>query len=148
MKQILVTGPQRSGTTIAAHIFASDLGLQYIDEEEFSKTQLIPTNSVVQAPFALKASLELSLLYPDLHIIFMVRPKEEILESMNRVDWQPALATHRQTLVDHYFLLWETMKQHLPNERYSELQYHSLEQHPLFIKDRSNFSLRQWQLIP
>ena len=145
MTRILVTGPQRSGTTIAAHIISQDKGLHYIDENEFLKDQTIPPDSVVQAPFVLKFSVELSIQYPDLHIIKMVRHKQDIIASMERVNWHPELAPHYDTLIDHFEAVWKISKLHIPEDRYTELPYRSLSTHPLFVKDRSHFTLRQWK---
>jgi hypothetical protein len=67
---IIVTGPQRSGTTIAAHIIAQETGGVFVDELDYSLP--LPDKAVVQAPFLLKAVVELSFLLPDAPVCFYV----------------------------------------------------------------------------
>ena len=42
--------------------------------------------------------------------------------------------------------LWLSCKVLISEERLTELSYNSLRDHPLFIEDRSDFTVRQWQL--
>ena len=53
MDPIFVTGAQRSGTTIAARIIASDLNANYVDESDYHPEDL-PSNAIIQAPFIYK----------------------------------------------------------------------------------------------
>ena len=57
---IFVTGPQRAGSRLTSHIIARQTGRTFIDELDYSPD--IPMNSVIQAPFLLKAVIELSFL--------------------------------------------------------------------------------------
>ena len=50
---VFVTGPQRSGTTIAARILADQSNKTYVDESEYNALTL-PDNAIIQAPFANK----------------------------------------------------------------------------------------------
>ncbi len=67
---IFVVGPQRSGTRIASHIIAHESGRTFVDELEYNLH--IPLNSVVQAPFLLKAVVELSFLLSYCSVCFYV----------------------------------------------------------------------------
>ena len=68
---IIVTGPQRAGSRIAAHMLASDLGGVFVDELDYCLP--LPDNAVVQAPFLLKAVVELSFLLPGAKFAFIDR---------------------------------------------------------------------------
>ena len=48
---------------------------------------LTSMNSVIQAPFLLKAVIELSFIFPTAQFAFMYRNKEDIIKSMERVEW-------------------------------------------------------------
>ena len=147
MPQYLVTGPQRSGTTIAAHILSCELNLQYIDEFDVDFNNL-PDDCVVQAPFALKHIVELAFRYPTLHFVYIIREPDEIIASMERIQWFKAYIDDPQfysTYITQCRLMWTAYKSLLP-ERWTELNYSSFESHPLFVKDRDSFTVKQWQL--
>ena len=46
---VLVTGPQRAGTTITARMIAHDTGLRYIDESAFAATDEVRWRRVVKS---------------------------------------------------------------------------------------------------
>ena len=147
MPLIFVTGPQRSGTTIAARILAHDLNRPYVDEAEYTPND-IPTNAVIQAPFILKSVLELSFLFPEAHFVFMDRDKEEIIKSMERIEWYKDYIDDPlfySTYVDHTYQYLELLCKTLDEDRWSILPYASLSNHPLFITNRDGFTVRQWQ---
>src|SRR5690606_32596522 len=95
-KHILVTGPQRSGTTIAAHILAHDLKYEYIDERRVgvrSYTKLFQEltsdrNSVVQGPCFASDCHWIDA--PDTAVVFMIRNCDEIVASEQRINWLEA----------------------------------------------------------
>lgn len=147
MAPIFVTGPQRSGTTIAARILATDLNRTYVDEAEYTPNNL-PRNAVIQAPFILKFVLELSFMFPKAHFVFMERNKADIVKSMERIEWYKDYftdSTFYDTYVDHTYKYINLLCDTLPKDRWSVLQYDSLINHPLFINDRYDFTVRQWQ---
>lgn len=147
MPQYLVTGPQRSGTTITAHILANDLDLPYFDETEFNPNN-IPENCVIQAPFALKHVIELSFRHPDLHFIYVIRDMDSIIASMERVGWYKDHIDHPDfysKYIAHCKLLWSSCKLLLDENRWTEIEYEQLQSHPFFVNDRANFVVRQWQ---
>jgi hypothetical protein len=147
MPQYLVTGPQRSGTTIAGHILADKFKLPYVDEFDVDFND-IPDDCVIQAPFALKHVIELAFRYPKLHFIYVIRKPEEIIASMERIQWFKAFIDDPQfypTYITQCRLMWAGYKSIMPSERWTELNYSSLESHPLFVKDRDSFTVKQWQ---
>src|SRR4051794_28861524 len=102
-RQIVVTGPQRSGTTICTHMVAADLGYTAIDETDkvFSaelknrvnhlsdpgslRRVLEENGIVVQAP---SASAFCHQLPEAIAVVFMIRPIDEILKSERRIGWK------------------------------------------------------------
>ena len=141
---IFVTGPQRAGSRLASHIVARQTGRQFIDELEYNIN--IPMNSVIQAPFLLKAVIELSFIFPTAQFAFMYRNKEDIIKSMERVEWYKDYSDHPDfysTFVDHCYTYIEQLKNELPQDRWFDIHYESLVHDPLFVKERSNFTVKQ-----
>ena len=90
--KIVVTGPQRSGTTIIARMIAHDTGHTYIDEslfevgdfKLFKKTIQDNDTCVIQCPgLAHKAHCLNE--YTDTIVLFCIRPVADIIASQNRV---------------------------------------------------------------
>ena len=96
---ILVTGPQRSGTTWAACALASQYGYVLYDERHpltagndtlvslqraFAFAREQPTGSVIQSPMATSVLHELPL-FPGLAIVFLARNCLDVFRSQNRV---------------------------------------------------------------
>lgn len=144
---IIVTGSQRSGTTIASVITASDRNLTFIDEAEF-----VPgndyNNCVIHLPYALDGYVMLHHIYPTAHFIVVTRSKADIIKSMKRIQWcREDVQDWEQFLddyVDNRFQLIDQLKSYLPDQ-VSLLPYESLASHRLFVTDRSNFTVKQWK---
>src|SRR4051812_34302210 len=96
-KQILVTGPQRSGTTIGARILAQELGLKFYPEESTGPynlrrtCQLLDqeTDFVLQSP-GMAAYCHLL----GIAVVFMRRDVLDIRRSEDRVRWQVQALEH------------------------------------------------------
>jgi len=90
---ILVTGPQRSGTTICARMIEHDLDYTYLDEREWNITfgeeaRILAEENwpcVLQGPGLLKDALLFN--QPKCAVVLMVRSVEDIIASQNRVGW-------------------------------------------------------------
>jgi len=86
-RTIVVTGPQRSGTTIAAKMIAHDLQREHIDEQDYGTHDLlcflriIDRSAVIQAP-ALSAYCHL--LPAHVAVVFMRREIDAIQASQDR----------------------------------------------------------------
>ena len=142
---IFVTGPQRAGSRLASHIIARQTGREFVDELDYSPD--IPMNSVIQAPFLLKAVIELSFMFPTAQFAFMYRDKQDIIKSMERIEWYKDYIKHHKfysTFVDHCYNYIEQLKNELPQDKWFDIHYESLVQDPLFVKDRSNFTVKQY----
>ena len=141
---IFVVGPQRAGSRLASHIIARDTGRQFIDELEYNIN--IPLNSVIQAPFLLKAVIELSFIFPTAQFAFMYRNKEDIIKSMQRIEWYKDYSENDSfyhSFVDHTYNYIDLLKQDLPQERWFDIHYESLKYDPMFVTDRSDFTVKQ-----
>ena len=155
---IVISGPQRSGTRIAAKIVAADTGKEYIDEKYINfhdirllRYYLSKGNKVIQCPslchFLHYINEESTL------VIIIYRPIEEILRSEHR-SWNEEsenteLFKYGYTggiISEIKYHFWETVQKLMLGEKAREIKYHKLENHPLFIKDRKNFRWDQTQL--
>lgn len=158
-KRILVTGPQRSGTTICARCIAEDTGHRYVDEEEIKISDMDLFHEVwteghplvLQAP-SLAAICDWIGRGRHTLVVWMLRPLDEILESQRRINWVWEEAERFEYNVsrnDHRPIAaiklqrWLQQRQVIPNK--IEVQYHSLSAHPLWVQDRGGWRLRQWR---
>lgn len=166
-KSILVTGAQRSGTTIAAHILAEELGKRYVDEDEIdiynwyaAMLEMEKEPSVLQAP-GLMHCVNL-FTKPSWAVVVMRRDLNEIYSSEERIGWRTInngfnlMAEMRRYKADYdvepvdgniaalKYQIWETKQKPLLKNAY-ELPYEELKGHPLFKSDRNNFEARQWK---
>ena len=147
---IIVTGPQRSGTTIAARILANDLNRTFVEDINFNATDN-RKDIVCQCPSALTTYMIIHHFMPGAHFILIKRDKADIIESMKRVQWSKKNVKDWEAFldqyVDHCFLQWKRLKQDLPDDCWSELPYESLSFHPLFVPkdERETFTSKQWQ---
>ena len=141
---IFVVGPQRAGSTLAARIIEQRTGRTFVDELDYSIN--VPDDSVIQAPFLLKAVLELSFYHPTAQFAFMYRNKQDIIKSMERIEWCKDYTddpNFYSAYIDHCYTYIDQLKNELPQERWFDIQYESLVHDPLFVKDRSDFTVKQ-----
>lgn len=150
---IVVTGPQRSGTTIAAAMVAADTGHELVREEAFNVhdpwlwRDLVsrPGQRVIQCPTMFAFVSELAE-RRDVLVVFMNRPLAEIHASQQRIGWAEA---DRQRELDRLGergdpaeikqRRWAAMD--LPNGR--TLDHAALRAHRMWVEDRGHFSARQ-----
>jgi|SRR6266446_2181530 len=153
---VLVTGPQRSGTTIGAHIIAIELGYQYIDEKDFgvhfperAKRFIERGNIVLQAPALCHVAHTFGCV-----VVMMRRPLCEIHASESRISWPRGeaareLGKYGVRVGDPAALKYERWDSTQKSQCIGfDLDYHSLETHPLWVAEdkRKMFRKRQWSL--
>ena len=166
--KILVTGPQRSGTHIAAKMIAHDLRYQLVSEEAFSThsvkkfTQLLERNfqMVVQCPGMCHVIHKFTAY--NVCIILMKRDIDDIKASERRIGWGRGLLDellkygikyeHLRSYVKNgsvpisqlKYELWDTYQSGKIIHRL-ELSYESLSAHPLWIpkEKRMHFGAKQ-----
>ena len=147
---IVVTGPQRSGTTIASQIIADDLDRRAIDESDFIMGHNYD-NCVIQLPQALDHFILLQHTYPGIQFLFVRRDPLDIIQSMKRIEWCKNDVYDWEVFLERFvmsrILLWNLIKTQIPAVC-SEIDYEAMADHPLFVsKDsRTSFTSKQWQL--
>ncbi len=138
---VLVTGPQRAGTRIAAKMIAHDTGLTYIDERAIDTDSLyrlsdaIHLGGVVQCP-AMCRFIHMFGQNEGLAIVMMMRVVEDIIASQKRIGWhwEPIELAYYETqgviseVKYHYWLKQKPMILHP-----YEVEYESLSEHPLWL---------------
>lgn len=159
-KKILVTGPQRSGTTICAKILAAELNYTYVDERKVgvrSLTELFnklsnESNIVIQGPAFCSCCQWID--SPETAIIIMRRDVNDIKKSQLRISWEEnnnELKNYFKTSGDiaevryHY---WDEFQSKMMRVPYFEIEYESLKSHPMWVdpEQRKNFTRRQTSL--
>lgn len=152
-RTIFVTGPQRSGTTIAARMIAHDLGYEYIDERDYGAHDLqmlfrvVEEQAVVQGP-ALSAYCHL--LPRHVAVVLMRRALADIVASQDRTTLPSGKSwTDEEEIVElaKYFRpqgpiagvkyeAWETVQKPAmtaQGKTFFEVLYEDLADHPLWV---------------
>ena len=157
--KIIVTGPQRSGTTIAARMIANDLGLRFFIEERVPTRQVHAglvqhqTGWVAQVPHLCRWVHDYGD-RDDVAIVMVRRPIDEILASQARIGWAPyerdELARYGLqdgVISEVKYDFWEQEQKPIIRHGF-EIDYHDLKEHPLWVPKRSRgkFAPRQHEL--
>jgi hypothetical protein len=158
-KYILVTGPQRSGTRIAAKIIAHDVGHRYVDETEIHTDSLYTLvwllsgdeRVVVQCP-ALSRYVHFFGDRDDVLIVWMVRARWDIKASQERIGWEWELleqfrydTTRPIAQAKHRY--WAFTQRPVIKHWY-EVHYEKLSDHPLWVpkERRADFTFNQTEV--
>ena len=160
---IIVTGCQRSGTTIAAHILGQEKKWVVWDESKwipdvlgiYVLQEMIEsgrTDLVIQSPTVLHDFVKVYHQLPQVHFVGMKRKTKHIIESMKRIKWyQDDVYHYLDFYHDHIRFMnnqWGLLKQMLPPETWTEVNYNELKDYSQFVpKDqRLNFTSKQWEI--
>lgn len=145
--RIVVTGPQRSGTRIAAKMIAADTGHGFVDEMEFAIKDLGAFREVMrrdhivaQAPHMLKDLVDEP---PEgIFVVLMRRDLERIHASERRIRWAEVyggnlteLAKFGLTEGDPAAVKYAYWDSHPKSVPFLELEYEALRSHPLWVPD-------------
>lgn len=167
---ILVTGPQRSGTTICARMIEHDLGHMYIDEVSFSvwngrrALELARQHApcVIQGPGLLK-DVGLFGEMDDTAVVVMRRDIDSILASQARIRWNrhaakalsnypvsddsPAKKNPGKWIARVKYEWWDNVGRKKVAHAY-EIEYESLSSHPMWVnmEERLDFTSRQYRV--
>lgn len=152
--KIMVTGPQRSGTTICARMIAHDTGHTYFDENQigidnqglWQNLFLTQSNFVVQAPGLAHVAHE----FPGF-VVWMQRAVVDIIASQKRIGWGFEDHELRKYRADHgpiaqvKYDFWREMQRSM-TAKYQEVRFSDLVHHPFFVHrdKRAGFGPRQW----
>lgn len=157
---VVVTGPQRSGTTIAGQMIAMDLGRKYVDEMRFGVRRLDRVKKildgsepvVIQAP-ALCRWVHLFARRPDTAVVMMRRDPADIIASQEAMDWtrrfEPnelaAYGVKAGPICKVKYAFWERHQRALLGEHAFEVEYESLRGHQLWVSEdlRQDFGPKQ-----
>ena len=155
---IIVTGCQRSGTGIVTQILSQEynktrLGNRDLYPQEMPKLSILlqhhVTDLLVQMPTALNCWLDMWHTFPDVHYVGVVRDTKDIIASMKRIKWRQDDFYHwpdyLHDTVAYMKGQWEIMKDILPDTAWTEVEYESFKDHPLFIEKelRKDFTVNQ-----
>ena len=156
-RKVLVTGPQRSGTTIATKILAFELGYRSVSEKDIKthslwrlhKRLLSLRREVIQGPCF--GSICHYIDTPKTLVVFMRRDVNEIVRSEQRIGWhaqQWELANYFRdsgTISAVRYECWEKYQQQLMEVPWIELEQASLAGHRLWVESdkRRHFSDHQ-----
>lgn len=157
-EKIIVTGPQRSGTTLVAAAIAHDLGYYFYPEEQIRVWELWrvrrlfkrTTNLVLQAPAICRYVHQFSA--PEVAIVLVRRDIEDIIASQERVDWTGEARELRQyglkqgAIADIKYRYWDEYQKAIIRNPF-EVEYELLKAHPLWLprEERAGFEPRQYQ---
>lgn len=160
-EQVLVTGPQRSGTTIAAKMLAADLKLPYMDERAFDTHDFEKFTRMVHSkdPMVLQCptmTVHCHLMPPDVQVVWMRRNLIDVLRSQERIGW----TEHEQLERDRYFdhsqepaavlktRAWESHQRILLGEQAFDLDYESLRGHKFWTEPENRVGFADRQTCP
>ena len=160
---VIVTGCQRSGTTIAAHILGQQKKWVVWEDQDWLPTpkdiyilqEMVRTGRtklVIQSPVALHNFHYLFHQVPQVHFVGVKRKTEDIIASMKRIKWfQDEVYHYIDYYYDHVRFMnnqWGLLKQMLPKDSWTEVKYNELKEFPQFIPkhQRKDFTSKQWQL--
>lgn len=151
--KILVTGVQRSGTTIAAYALAKALGYRFVDEIEFHAHNTSEFDSimnsedkcVIQCP----ALMHYIKKYQDnALIVVMKRNKGDIIASMVKHNWfnDHGLFEFRQYSTGepaYPSQIIDIKNNYAEQLKHIKLNYSDLEESKYFIKTRKDWDIKQ-----
>ena len=157
--KIIVTGPQRSGTTIAAQMIAEDLDLRFLIEERVPTQQALAGLVAHQSGWVAQVPQLCRWVHDhgdrdDVAVVMVKRPIDEILASQVRIGWAPyerdELARYglqEGVISEVKYDFWERIQKPVIKHAF-EVEYHDLEEHPLWVpaRSRSKFAPRQHEL--
>lgn len=150
-RNIIVSGPPRSGTRICTKMIAEDTKFKYLQEQatglkiECLKNIIETDNScVIQYPmlFSSLRHIQKLPLSKDIVFVIMLRRISEICHSRHRVN----MDRNHARVVEDYRLWNDDVKPFLSSvSNISEIQYTSLYDHKFFIprEERVNFTIDQ-----
>ena len=148
-RTIIVSGPQRSGTKIAAKMLSDVLGHTCLLEDEFQFHDLLAfaklterKNVVIQAPTMSAVCHLLSHARSfDAAVVFMKRDVKDIENSQKRIAWDEEDFEKRQYFYSGgepiskiKYNAWEIYQKPTLGNRAFELEYESMRVHPFWIE--------------
>ena len=154
LNNIVVIGPQRSGTRITAKILTSELSYSYVDEKyiEIDSVAMICDclsigNVVIQAPGLTHEMINLD--HDDTGFVMVRRPIKDIIKSQKRIDWRYEgyeKSKFKHAKGDIAQIKYDFWDKHMGLLNHAfEINYTDLKDHKMFVNksDRNNFMYNQ-----
>jgi hypothetical protein len=164
---ILVTGPHRAGTTIAAAMVANDLGYGFEEDWQDQLSRLAELSPIL-GPIVIHCPSYCHFIHhlaeiPDLAAVMVIRDVEAIIASQKRIPWafeptqlnayrfrttprptfaiQPPIATVK-------YRYWQEVQRPIFGEDGYEVHYDDLESHPMWVspEQRKGFTSNQLEV--
>lgn len=159
--KILVTGPQRTGSTFVSHCIAQDLNLPHFDEglfeatnyEKFLEIAQEHEQWVIHGPALLHKIVEINSLFSGIKFVVLRRSIDDIVKSEKRIGWSDADERTSFNAWDDprpisiiKYEFWDVTKHQLTS--WEEFEYEQFKTHPLWInqESRTDFHSKQWQV--
>lgn len=157
-RSIVVTGPQRSGTTFMGKAISYDTERVYVDEATFAwhNRELWEDivskslNSVIQCPTMMRYIHDVP---DDVMVVVMRRSIEDILASQERIGWNDEKVELRkygksQGIVAQVKYDWWNKHKHFGPKHWVEVNYEDMSGHPLWVEkeDRKDFDSKQTEI--
>ncbi|HSR67465.1 MAG TPA: hypothetical protein VLU25_05945 [Acidobacteriota bacterium] len=159
---ILVTGPQRSGTTFAANVLAAELARRYVDEQDVRGdphqclAHLLQAEqaTVVQCPGWSRFCHRMG--SGRTAVVWMRRPLEEIIASQERIGWTERceaaeLARYgvtRGPIAQVKFDYWRRRQKAVLGPHAFEIEYGALRGHPMWVRRSGRRGFEAKQIAP
>jgi len=152
---IVISGPQRSGTRIAAKIVAHDTSKQYIDEKylNFHDSRLLRYylnngNVVIQCPGLCHL---LHNIQDKLTLVVVVRRSISEIIASEHLKWpevsrkiELAKYGYSEGIISEIkYNYWNNVQKPILDNNAREIRYNTLKDHILFIHNRKNFNWDQ-----
>lgn len=158
--KILVTGPQRSGTTITAYMLAKKLGYKFLTEEAIrvSRVDLMFNLFNEQDCFVLQAPCMSSVCQwikpiEGACVVFMIRNLHEVHNSMARISWNLAedelkrYFTDASDVVHTTYHVWDKFQKPFLKEKGIEVRYEEIQDEEGFIPKEKRVDFKPRQIV-
>lgn len=157
-RAIVVTGPQRSGTTFMGKAISYDTGRIYVDEGTFAwhdrdlweSIVAKSLNSIIQCPTMMKYVHDVP---DDVVVVVMRRPIDDILSSQDRIGWDGNMIELKRYgkskgIACKVKYEWWDEHKHKGPKNWVEVNYEDMSGHPLWVEKelRKDFDSKQTEV--
>lgn len=164
---ILVTGPQRSGTTVTTVMIANDLCYEYVEESTvWGRIKTIPPDPPTKRDFRQyfngfppcvihcpehSAYVHQYAGIANVAVVMVRRDIDDIIASQERVGWgfewleMKHYPGEKRPISEVKYRHWDEYQKKLLGKQAFEIKYESLKKHPMWVdkEDREDFAIAQ-----
>lgn len=158
--KIIVSGPQRSGTTFACAVLQEELGydkihMPYSDRKRCKQWIDELDRVLIHGPGMAHALVWLTEMKDDVAVVWMKRKVEDIIASERRIGWafeahelsQYHLKPNHGPISKVKYHFWDKVQRHLIKNKF-EVEYESLKDHPLWVDKDQRRKFDAYQVGP